>query len=270
MKRNLYKGFTLIELLIVIAIIAVLASVVVASVVSARGQAHIAAAATSEHEMTLGASLHEPGGSWSLSEGSGTTVHGNGSGIGDGTIAGGATFSTDVPLNQAYSVNMTPNSSITFPVQQMGLNADAQGVTMGGWFKYTGGPSQTGGVLFTYGSGSNVALVSVGSGAAAGELLFQGGAPSLPRFIIADNILNDGNWHYIVASINASTKTYALYVDGRQVGVGPQPTPTFIDSLPAFLSPSSPPVQFTVGTANDSSAVPGFVSDPFIFSGAIN
>jgi prepilin-type N-terminal cleavage/methylation domain-containing protein len=100
MNKLEQKGFTIIELLVVIAIIGVLASIVLVSLSGTRDRAQIAKTLLYSNQVyhSLGADI---AGNWNFDEGSGTTALDSSGYNNNGTINGGAAYTTDTPHKAA-------------------------------------------------------------------------------------------------------------------------------------------------------------------------
>lgn len=97
------KSFTLIELLVVIAVIGLLASIVIVNLTGTRSKANIA------RGLQFSQSVHHALGAyavgvWSFDEGSGTTAN-DASGYGNNGTINGASYTTDTPSGQGYSLS---------------------------------------------------------------------------------------------------------------------------------------------------------------------
>ena len=155
---------------------------------------------------------------WPLNDSSGTAADASPNGF-NGTYESGTTQGAPGPLTgttatgfDGQSGAVTAQNSVTGP----------QTFSIEGWFKTT---TNTGGKLIGFGNtqtgmSSNydrhIYMMN------DGQLVF-GVWNNATETVETPNVYNDGQWHYVVATYDASNNSgsnLALYVDGRLVGTG--------------------------------------------------
>lgn len=206
------QGFTLIELLVVISIISLLSSIVLSTLNVARDKARVGAG-----QQFSANAYHAAGdralGIWKMDECSGTTAR-DASGSGnDGTLTGGAAFSTDTPSGKGCSADLAGSNRYI----NTGTNASfadiSSELTVMGWIKITTphcynwifsndhdfmSGTQNGFALGTY--CSNQTRFRVRNGA--------------PAQVTGPNLSNDV-WYHLAGVYDGST--LKLYIDGKLV-----------------------------------------------------
>jgi len=215
MQKN--KSFTLIELLVVIAVIGLLSSVVLVNVQGTRGKARIAKSLSFSHTIqnTLGANAV---GIWRLEEGSGSTVYDSSGYSNNGTISGGATFTTGIS-GSALSFDGIDDYVNAGNGASLSLN-DNNGFTLEIWFKST---ANSAGFVTkqTMGSGMQNADWQFGfkiwdSGGTNGHVAFMtfsnGTTYGSIDYLESTTAMNDNQWHHAVV-VGNSVNRY-LYIDG--------------------------------------------------------
>jgi hypothetical protein len=200
--------------------------------------------------------------------GTGTTVTDQGSGGNNGTLTNGPTFSTNVPVFNAYSVDLdgtddyiavTPSSSIDL----YGFSA---------WFKSDNVISASSGIKgVLLGQGGSAYFLALGGNATGdftNELItIRQSAQNSFAYTSASATI-DTNWHHIAAAWSTASATtggdgYDIYLDGVKVGnAGGTSTP----SSPYTLSSA-----FTIGMrANGAYPFNGLIDEVAIFNSTLS
>ncbi|TWE11816.1 PKD domain-containing protein [Rudaeicoccus suwonensis] len=152
---------------------------------------------------------------WRMGESAGPTVYDN-VGFNDATAQSGVTFGTPGPLSGDPTTAATFNGTSTGAVATNSTVTPTNSLTIEAWFNTT---TTSGGKIVGYGSsqtglsGNYDRQIYMDN---AGHLIFgvyNGGTQTIQ----SANTYNDGNWHYVVATLSA-TNGMTLYVDGRKVG----------------------------------------------------
>lgn len=124
------KAFTVIELLLVVAIIGLLSSIVLVSVKSLRSRATVVSGLQFESNIQHGFGVYSQG-SWDFNDGSGGTAK-DSSGNGNTCAITSATWSSDTPSKEGYSLDFNAGNSL-----DCGLDSSLDFLTIPGYSKYT-------------------------------------------------------------------------------------------------------------------------------------
>jgi prepilin-type N-terminal cleavage/methylation domain-containing protein len=259
------RGFTLIELLVVISIIGLLASIVFASLASGRDKARMAGGFESEASIyhALGAN---DGVTWKFDEGtSATTVYDT-----TGSLSfslGGNTLVTDTPTGTGSSLSLNGSNNLAVPSTSYTnvTNPGSSGYTIASWFKPTVGGA-------TSGSGTHYIILrpgchtgtAISSGNAFATFFVQGGGGCGTQQTLSSTVnINDGKWHFLALSVNDSSKTAALYVDGKQAS-----TITYTD--PSGLYNYGAGAVYIADGFYGAALTLGVVDDYMVYGGSVN
>ena len=242
------KGFTLIELLVVISIISLLSSVVLASVSTARERAQIAAGQRFQASLYnfLGESPHIY---WRFNEGSGLALDSGGTSA-HGTISLGS-YVSDTPSGKGFAMSLANTGTVSFlPTAGSDISRITDpangGYTFAGWFKASSDPVGGGEkYLFTRFTSGAIGIFLPQASKTLGFTFGAGGGDSGVR-------ITDGKWHYIVGSVNNTTKRFHIFVDGKQVHEG---------GYSGNLSAGYNSIPFSVGVNNGWYSFPYIVDD---------
>ena len=159
-------------------------------------------------------------GEWLLDEGSGGTAYDSSPSGYDGTLQGGASYTTDTPFSYSgnYGMSFDGSGDYVDMGNPPGLNFGTGSFTVQTWLKSTanndsflskkasGGAAGPGFYFFI--EGGKARFDAVGGGTAA--------------ISIGNSAINDGAWHHIAAVVDrGAANQLRLYVDGAPEGATP-------------------------------------------------
>ncbi len=233
MQKKIKTGFTIIELLIIITLVGLLAGIVIVSIRGVREKGPIAN--TVQYAATLYRSLSDSClGKWDFDEGTGFDAKDSSGNKQDALLGWGPWNCPNPPDNTGWCPSWkddTPYKEVgggagkkslyfdgvdDFIIVTSGIVNNFSQVTVSAWIKCTM-PSGAGqGIIFRRGNLSvagDFQLIKPANLNIA-RLIFP--AMVAPNYVDTTKAINDGKWHFLVASYNGSV--LRIYIDGQLDG----------------------------------------------------
>ncbi|MDD5551729.1 MAG: prepilin-type N-terminal cleavage/methylation domain-containing protein [Candidatus Pacebacteria bacterium] len=208
MKQDNQKSFTLLELLVVIAIIAILAGVVIASVVDLRQRAKESKGMQFSQNIRTTLS-NELVGEWTFDEeanpGKDSSEEGN-----NGTV-NGATWTEDGKVRGALDFDGTDD--YVDCGNKDSLNIKDQ--TLSAWIYVKDNKVASHSRIIDRG-GANYNTIRLSNG----KLYARFDNETTISHKRASTVINEDQWHYVVATYDDSIKTTKLFIDGNEPSYG--------------------------------------------------